>query len=309
VQAVSADVAQGSAVIARSWLFVPGDSDRKLAKIEGCGADIIVLDLEDSVAPGQKAGARQRVHQYLSSHVNRTSSALWVRINPLDTPDALSDLAAIAGAVPDGIVQPKTRSPDDVIQLGHYLDAFERQNNIEINRIRILPVATETPQSLFSLGDFWRCGRRLYGLTWGAEDLSATVGARANKDASGSWTQPYQLARSLCLFGAHAAEVEAVDTLFADFRDEAGLKAACAEARRDGFSGKIAIHPDQVPTINECFVPSAEEIGEAKRVVELFASNPGVAALSLDGKMVDVPHLRQAEKTLARQRDTAAPRG
>jgi citrate lyase subunit beta/citryl-CoA lyase len=220
----------------------------------------------------------------------------------------LSDLAAVASGVPDGILQPKTRSADDVIQLSYYLDAFERQNEIETGRIKILPVATETPQSLFSLGDFRRCGRRLYGLTWGAEDLSATIGASANKEANGSWTQPYQLARSLCLFGAHAAAVEAVDTLFADYRDTSGLRAACAEARRDGFSGKIAIHPDQVPIINECFVPSPEEIGHATRVVELFALNPGVAALSLDGTMVDIPHLRQAQKTLARQRATAVRR-
>jgi citrate lyase subunit beta/citryl-CoA lyase len=294
---------------ARSLLFVPGDSDRKLAKGEGAGADIIVLDLEDSVAPAQKPDARQRVHEYLAAHSARSSSNLWVRINPLDTPDALSDLAAVVSGVPDGILQPKTRCADDVIQLGYYLDAFERQNEIETGRIKILPVATETPQSLFSLGDFRRCGRRLYGLTWGAEDLSATIGASANKEANGSWTQPYQLARSLCLFGAHAAAVEAVDTLFADYRDTSGLRAACAEARRDGFSGKIAIHPDQVPIINECFVPSPEEIGHAARVVELFALNPGVAALSLDGKMVDIPHLRQAEKTLARQRATAARRG
>lgn len=294
---------------ARSLLFVPGDSDRKLAKGEGAGADIIVLDLEDSVAPAQKPRARQRVREYLGARPDRTSSALWVRINPLDTADALSDLAAVVSGVPNGILQPKTRRADDVIQLSCYLDAFERQNEIEAGRIKILPVATETPESLFYLGDFRRCGRRLYGLTWGAEDLSAAIGASANKETNGSWTQPYQLARSLCLFGAHAAAVDAIDTLFADYRDASGLRAACAEARRDGFAGKIAIHPDQVPIINECFVPSPEEIEHAARVIELFASNPGVAALSLDGKMVDIPHLRQAEKTLARQRSAAARRG
>jgi citrate lyase subunit beta/citryl-CoA lyase len=195
-----------------------------------------------------------------------------------------------------------------VIQLGYYLDAFEQQNGVEQGRISILPVATETPESLFSLGDFIRCGRRLYALTWGAEDLSAAIGASDNKEADGSWTQPYKLARSLCLFAAHAAGVEAIDTLYADFRDSAGLRAACANARRDGFGGKIAIHPDQVPVINECFTASAQEIDHAKRVVALFAQNPGVAALSLDGKMIDIPHLRQAEKTLARHQATGARR-
>jgi citrate lyase subunit beta/citryl-CoA lyase len=290
----------------RSLLFVPGDSDRKLARSEGCQADIVVLDLEDSVAPQKKLTARQRVREYLAAHADRESSKLWVRINPLETPEALADLAAVVGAVPDGILQPKTRSPDDVIQLGHYLDAFEQQNGVDPGRISILPVATETPRSLFSLGDFIRCGRRLYGLTWGAEDLSAAIGASDNKEANGSWTQPYQLARSLCLFAAHAAGVEAIDTLFADFRDSAALRAACADARRDGFGGKIAIHPDQVPVINECFTPSPREIDHATRVIELFAQNPGVSALSLDGKMIDIPHLRQAEKTLARRRATGA---
>jgi citrate lyase subunit beta / citryl-CoA lyase len=287
---------------ARSLLFVPGDSDKKLAKSASCAADIVVLDLEDSVAAAQKASARERVREYLEAHRARRISQLWVRINPLETPEALADLAAVVGGVPDGILQPKTRSSEDVIQLGFYLDAFEQQNGVESGRIRILPVATETPKALFSLGDFIRCGRRLYGLTWGAEDLSAAIGASDNKEANGAWTQPYQLARSLCLFAAHAAGVEAIDTLFVDFRDAAGLRVTCVEARRDGFTGKIAIHPDQVPVINECFTPSAAEIEHAKRVIALFAQNPGVAALSLEGKMIDIPHLKQAEKTLTRRR-------
>jgi citrate lyase subunit beta/citryl-CoA lyase len=287
---------------ARSLLFVPGDSDKKLAKSASCAADIVVLDLEDSVAAAQKASARERVREYLEAHRARRISQLWVRINPLETPEALADLAAVVGGVPDGILQPKTRSSEDVIQLGFYLDAFEQQNGVESGRIRILPVATETPKALFSLGDFIRCGRRLYGLTWGAEDLSAAIGASDNKEANGAWTQPYQLARSLCLFAAHAAGVEAIDTLFVDFRDAAGLRVTCVEARRDGFTGKIAIHPDQVPIINECFTPSAAEIEHAKRVIALFAQNPGVAALSLEGKMIDIPHLKQAEKTLTRRR-------
>ena len=285
---------------ARSLLFVPGDSDKKLAKSETVAADAIFLDLEDSVAPAQKAAARARVSEYLAAHPNRPVTKLWVRINPLDTPEALADLAAVVGARPDGILQPKTRSPDDVIRLGHYLDAFEQQHGLPIGGIKIMPVATEIPEAMFSLGGFSRCGPRLLGLTWGAEDLSASIGATGNKQADGQWTPPYQLARSLCLFGAAAAGVAAIDTLHADFRDPVGLRAACVEASRDGFTGKIAIHPDQVAIINECFLPSTAEIAHAQKLIALFAAHPGVAALSLDGKMVDIPHLRQAEKTLGR---------
>jgi len=285
---------------ARSLLFVPGDSDRKIARSAGCAADVIILDLEDSVAPEQKAAARVRVAEYLTATRSRPVTRLWVRINPLDTPAALVDLAAVVAGRPDGILQPKTRSPDDVIRLGHYLDAFEQQHGLEPGGIRILPVATETPEALFTMGGFARCGPRLYGLTWGAEDLSSAIGASGNKESDGNWTQPYQLARSLCLFGAAAAGVAAIDTLYADFRDPGGLRASCQGSSRDGFTGRIAIHPDQVDTINECFSPSAAEIEHARRVIALFAQNPGVAALALDGKMVDIPHLRQAEKVLAR---------
>ncbi len=285
---------------ARSLLFVPGDSDRKLAKCAESGADIVILDLEDSVDAGAKAGARVRVGEFLSSHSSRATPQFWVRINPLDTPEAAVDLEAIIGSRPRGIVQPKTRSADDVIRLGRRLDELEAQHGLPSAITSILPVSTETPEAIFSLGDFRRCGRRLYGLTWGAEDLSAAIGATDNKESNGAWTAPFQLVRSLCLFGAAAAGVAAIDTLHADFRDSAGLRASCGVARRDGFSGKLAIHPDQVAVINECFTPSAEEILEAQRIIALFANNPGVAALSFDGRMVDIPHLRRAEKTLAR---------
>jgi citrate lyase subunit beta/citryl-CoA lyase len=287
-------------VSARSLLFVPGDSDRKLAKCADSVADIVILDLEDSVAAAQKAAARLRVSEFLEALPKRTAAQFWVRINPLDTPDAAADLEAIAGSRPDGIVQPKTRSADDVIRLGRLLDELEAQHGLAPGKTGILPVATETPEAIFSLGGFRRCGGRLYGLTWGAEDLSAGIGATGNKDSKGAWTPPFQLVRSLCLFGAAAAGVAAIDTLYADYRDSAGLRASCGEARRDGFSGKLAIHPEQVPVINECFMPSAAEISEAQRIVALFAGNPGVAALSFDGRMVDIPHLRRAEKTLAR---------
>ena len=285
---------------ARSWLFVPGDSAKKIAKSADSDADIIIFDLEDSVTPEHKGAARERVREALATETQRRVPQLWVRINPLQTPEAMADLVVILHGQPDGIVLPKVRSPDDVIQLARHLEDFEQRHGLQSGDIRILPIATETPESVFALGSYAHCGERLYGLTWGAEDLSAAVGATANKDADGTWTQPYQLVRSLCLFGASAARVPAIDTLHADFRDPAGLRAACLQSRRDGFEGKLAIHPDQVAIINECFTPSAEELAHARRVVDLFAQNPGVAALALDGRMLDIPHLRQAQKILAR---------
>ena len=287
-------------MIARSLLFVPGDSEKKLAKGEGVGADILILDLEDAVAPERKSAARGLVHEYLLARPRRSGSKLWVRVNPLDTAECLLDLAAVVAARPDGIVQPKTRTADDVVRLARHLDQLEAASGIATGQIKILPVATETPEAMFTLGSYAKAGPRLYGLTWGAEDLSAAVGALANKDAGGAWTFPYQVARALCIFAASAANVAAIDTLYANFRDSVGLRDTCAEARRDGFVGKLAIHPDQVAVINECFVPSAEEVAHARRIVELFAGNPGVAALQLDGRMLDIPHLRQAENTLAR---------
>jgi len=287
-------------VRARSLLFVPGDSDRKLAKCLGAGADLVILDLEDSVAAAQKAAARERVREFLGAHPERSATQLWVRINALESAEARADLAALSGSRPDGIVQPKVRGPEDVLALAARLESLERSSGLGAGAVRLLPVATETPAAVFSLGGYARCGPRLFGLTWGAEDLSTAIGATANKEASGQWSAPYQVVRALCLFGAHAAGVAAIDTLYADFRDAAGLRAACALSSRDGFSGKLAIHPEQVPIINECFAPSAAEIAAAREIVALFGANPGVAALQLGGQMLDLPHLRQAERTLAR---------
>jgi len=285
----------------RSMLFVPGDSEKKLAKSEGVPADALILDLEDSVAAENKAVARGLVCEFLAAHANERRQQIWVRINPIDHAEAGADLGAVIRGRPDGIVQPKTRSPDDVILLGQRIGTYEMEHEIPIGSIRILPVATETPAAIFSLGDYVRCDKRLAGLTWGAEDLSAEVGALANKDADGNWTQPYQLVRSLCLFAAHAAGVEAIDTLYANFRDPEGLRASCNEARRDGFSGKLAIHPDQVDVINTAFTPDADEIARARRIVDLFDANPGAGTLALDGAMLDIPHLRQARRILARK--------
>jgi citrate lyase subunit beta/citryl-CoA lyase len=287
-------------VSARSWLFVPGDSDRKLAKIEQCGADAVILDLEDSVAPEQKAAARGRVFEFLRAHASRPAPQLWVRINPLNSGLAEADLDAVAPGAPAGIVQPKTCSPADAVALAYRLDELEHGHGLRSGSIRILPIATETPAALFAMGGFAQVGARLAGLTWGAEDLSAVIGASATHEADGAWTAPFEFVRSLCLFGAAAAGVAAIDTLHADYCDREGLRASCGRARRDGFTGKLAIHPDQVAVINEGFAPTADELARARRIVDLFAANPDAAALSLDGRMVDIPHLRLAEKTLAR---------
>jgi citrate lyase subunit beta/citryl-CoA lyase len=287
-------------MIPRSLLFVPGDSDRKIARSATTAADLIILDLEDSVAPAHKGAARERVRAHLLSLAERPVSQLWVRINPLETPAAALDLAAVIRARPDGIVQPKVRGPEDVLQLAQLLQGEEQRHGLPPGRIRILPIATETPEAVFTLGQYGRGGSRLQGLTWGAEDLASALGATANQEADGAWTAPYQLVRSLCLFGASAAGVPAFDTLHADLRDTAGLRTACARAHRDGFAGKLAIHPDQVPVINELFTPSATEIAHAQRVVDLFAGHPGVATLPLDGRMLDIPHLKQARRILAR---------
>jgi citrate lyase subunit beta/citryl-CoA lyase len=284
----------------RSLLCVPGDSEKKLAKSEGVPADVLILDLEDSVAQENKLLARGLVREFLGGHQAGRNQQLWVRINAMDHPEAGADLGAVMPVKPDGIVLPKPRSPEDVILLGRRIQTYEAEHEIHIGDTRILPVATETPAALFSLGEYGTVGPRLAGLTWGAEDLAAAVGATTNRDADGNWTTPYQLVRSLCLFAAHAAGVEAIDSIFGDFRNGEGLAASCAAARRDGFTGKLAIHPAQVEVINQAFVPSEAELNRARRVVELFEANPGAGTLALDGEMLDIPHLVQARKTLER---------
>ncbi len=282
----------------RSWLFVPADSEKKLAKSQEIPADALILDLEDSVAPENKILARGLVCEYLAHRGSESRQQVWVRINSLDHAEAGADLSAVIAAGPDGIVVPKTRSPDDLELLGRRIGTYEAEHEIKVGSTRILPVATETPQSLFSLGEYRLCSKRLAGLTWGAEDLSAAIGATTNRDENGNWTPPYQLVRSLCLFAAHAAGVEAIDTLYAEFRNIEGLEASCATARRDGFSGKLAIHPSQVEVINRAFAPNDAEIERARHIVALFAANPGAGTLALDGAMLDMPHLVRAKKIL-----------
>ena len=284
-------------MILRSMLFVPGDSERKLVKGAGSGADSLVLDLEDSVPFDRLPTARTMVREYLASHRDRSKQELWVRCNPLSTDKALPDIAAIAGGAPDGILLPKTTSASDVVTLDHYLSALEAREGVAPGSIRIMAVATETPIALFTLGTFAGCSPRLEGMTWGAEDLSSALGAATNRDAEGNLEFTYRLARSLCLAAAVAANVQPIDTVYTDFRDSEGLRKESRAALRAGFTGKIAIHPDQVPVINEAFTPTAEDIAYAKRVIEAFAA--GAGTVGLDGKMLDMPHLKQAQKVLA----------
>lgn len=283
----------------RSMLFIPADSERKLAKGEACGADALILDLEDSVAPARLDTARQMASEYLRHRRQRGNQQLWVRINPLSTPAALLDLVVVGGA-PDGIVLPKVRSADEVMVLSHYLDALEVREGVAQGSIRIIPVATETPQALFTLASYEGCSQRLAGLTWGAEDIATALGASFNRHPDGEYDGVFQLARTLCLAAATAANVQPIDTIWADFRDQEGLMREAASARRRGFTGKIAIHPDQVGAINASFSPSPEELAWSRRVVEVFAANPHLGTVALDGKMLDMPHLKQAQRLVAR---------
>jgi citrate lyase subunit beta / citryl-CoA lyase len=282
----------------RSMLFVPADSERKMAKGAETGADALILDLEDSVAASRTAVAREMALAYLRERRHGgTRQQLWVRINPLDTAAALLDLAVVAGA-PHGIVLPKVRSAVDVVKLSNFLDALEVRDGVPAGSIRILPVATETPQALFTLNSYEGCSARLAGLTWGAEDIAAALGASTNRRPDGEYDSVYQLACALCLAGAHAAGVQPIDTIWADFRDEPGLVRDAQRARQRGFTGKIAIHPAQVAPINAAFTPSEEELSWSRRVVDLFEQNPGLGTVGLEGKMLDMPHLKQAQRIL-----------
>lgn len=287
-------------MILRSLLFVPGDSEKKLAKAESAGADALIVDLEDSVAPDHKARARALVSDFLRSRPTDTRrERIWVRINPLESQMALSDLVAVVGGRPDGIMLPKAQGPADVEKLGHYLDALEAQAQLPVGSVRIVPVATETAAAPFRLGDYQAASLpRLAALTWGAEDLSAALGASTNKDEQGGWAFTYRMVRSLTLMAAHAAGVDAIETLHADYRDDEGLLRSCQAARAEGFSGRMAIHPAQVPIINQGFMPSSAEVARAERVVAAFAAAGGDGTIGLEGQMLDRPHLLQAQRLL-----------
>ena len=278
----------------RSFLFVPAYSERKLAKAHSTGADALILDLEDAVDAAARPRARELAHDFTADADNT-----WVRINPLDSSDAVLDLEAVMPAAPAGIVLPKPPSADAAMRLASMLDGLEDQHGIAQGSTRILPLCTEHPRALFTLDGYIGSTTRLAGLSWGAEDLAAAVGASANRDAAGRWLPTFEMARSLCLVAAAAAHVPAYDTVYTDFRNEAGLTEYATSARRDGFAGMLAIHPAQVAVINAAFTPSAEEIERAERIVALFRENPGAGTLGLDGQMIDRPHLVQAERLLA----------
>jgi citrate lyase subunit beta/citryl-CoA lyase len=282
----------------RSFLFVPADSERKLAKGLGGNADVLILDLEDAVSVERIDVARGMAREFLQAHRDRSRQQLWVRINPIDTEMALGDLAAIMPGAPDGIILPKSDSAAETVTLGNYLSALETREGVALGATRILPVATETPRAMFALGSYAGASPRLAGLTWGAEDLSTAVGASTNRLLDGEYEFTYKLARSLCLLGATAAGVAPIDTIWSNFRDPAGLKADSEAARRAGFRGKIAIHPDQVDIINAAFTPDEQEVAFARRVVEGFEQANGAGAIQIEGKMLDKPHLTQARQLL-----------
>jgi len=285
----------------RSWLFVPGDSEKKLAKAAGNPADALILDLEDSVAKDRIPVAREMVRAYLQSRVDRSAQRLWVRINPLDTEWGLADLAAVMAGAPDGICQPKVRSAEDVNRLGHYLSALEAREGLVQGSTKILSVATETAASLLTFSTYLDGATdRLVALTWGGEDLAAALGASDNRNPrTGDYDDAFLLAKSLCLATARAIGAQPVGAVHVDFKDLTGLEADCRRDRRAGFIGKIAIHPDQCAVINRAFTPSAEEIAHARRVIDLFEKNPGLGTIGLEGKMLDMPHLKQARNVMA----------
>jgi citrate lyase subunit beta/citryl-CoA lyase len=279
----------------RSLLFVPADSERKLARAFDAGADVVILDLEDSVAAGRKADARA-----LAAEAAAGRPGVAVRVNPLASGLVEEDLAAVVSARPGFIVLPKAETGADVAHLSALLSVAEARADVADGATGIIAIATETAAALFGLGTYGGSTARLAGLTWGAEDLSTALGATRTRDAAGALTHPYALARSLCLAGARAAGVTPVDTVFTDFRNDAGLRAEAEAAAADGFEAKLAIHPAQVAPINEAFTPSAQALAEARRVVEAFRAEPGAGVVSLDGRMLDRPHLRNAQRLLDR---------
>ena len=282
---------------ARSWLFAPGDSERKMEKATAGTADIVLLDLEDAVAEGEKPKARSMVAAFLTANA-RERQRLWVRINPIQGPHGLADLVAIVGSRPGGIMLPKSRGRADAELLDHYLTALEAAAGTECGTTQVIVLVTETADAMFTTGSYGGAAR-VVALTWGAEDLADALGASANRDEDGSYGFTYQLARSLCLVGATAAGVSAIETIHGDFRDEAGLRKRATEVRRAGFRGMLAIHPAQVDVINEAFTPSTEELARAQEIVDLFAANPGVGAIGHKGAMLDRPHLARAQALLA----------
>lgn len=287
-----------SALPMRSWLFAPGDSERKMAKAQASEADIVILDLEDAVAPESKAGARAMVLATLKAADGEARQRLYVRVNPLDGPHTLEDLAAIMPGRPGGIMLPKASGRGDVERLDHYLSALEVANGIAQGTTPVIVLVTETAAAMFTTGDY-KGAPRVVALTWGAEDLADSIGASSNRNADGSYGFTYEMARSLCLLGAAAAEVTPIDTVEPDFRNIDALRMRAETVRQQGYRGMLAIHPDQVPVINAAFTPGEEELAHAREVVALFAANPGAGTIGHKGGMLDRPHLSRAQQLLA----------
>jgi citrate lyase subunit beta/citryl-CoA lyase len=285
----------------RSFLFIPGDSPKKLEKGLGSGADALLLDLEDSISPENKAQARGVTLGFLKEAVPvKSRPRIYVRINGLQTGLTDADLDTMVAGRPDGVMFPKAEGGAAVIHCDAKLTAREAIHGLPEGSLDVIAIATETAQAIFLAGTYAGASKRLKGLTWGAEDLSVELGAEANRDRDGHFLAPYQLARSLCLAGAAAAQVQAIDTVYIDFRNEAGLRRECEEARRDGFIGKMAIHPGQVAAINEVFTPTADQVRRAEAVIAEFAKNPGAGTVGIGGVMYDRPHLERAKQLLAR---------
>ncbi|TYC89658.1 CoA ester lyase [Novosphingobium sp. BW1] len=280
----------------RSWLFAPGDAARKMEKCADSAADIALLDLEDAVTVEQKPAARTLVREFLQGRGD-DHARLWVRINPVDGPFAVEDLAAVMPGRPGGIMLPKARGRGDVEQLDHYLTALEAANGIEQGTTKVIALVTEAAEAMFTTGDY-AGAPRLVGMTWGAEDLADALGASTNRDADGDYAFTYKLARSLCLIGAASAGVLPIETIHGDFRDLDGLRARAEKVRAEGYRGMLAIHPAQVDIINAAFTPSEQEIAEAQEIVAIFAANPGVGAIGYKGGMLDRPYLARAETVL-----------
>lgn len=284
----------------KSWLFAPGDSEKKLAKAMASEADIALLDLEDSVAPENKPAARALVAEVLASSDNR--ARLWVRINPLTTADCIADLAAVMPSEPGGLFLPKAEGAADITRLHHYLTAFEAAHGLVQGSTLIAALVTETAAAMFRTGDYagdYPGKARLVAMSWGAEDLSSALGAREQRGPDGEYTHTYEMARSLCLLGAAAAGVAAIETVQPEFRDLEALEKRARRVRAQGFAGMLAIHPAQVAPINAAFTPSAEELAHARAIVQAFADNPGAGTVGLNGAMLDRPHLVLAQRLLA----------
>src|SRR4051795_5114247 len=293
----------------RSFLFIPGDSSKKLDKGMGSGADALLLDLEDSISPTNKVEARATTLAFLKEAIPvKQRPRIYVRINGLATGLTDADLDAVVPGRPDGIMFPKAEGGAAVIHCDAKITAREAVHGLADGALDIIAIATETAQAMFLAGTYGGSSKRLKGLTWGAEDLSVELGAEANRDRDGHFLAPYQLARSLSLAGAAVAQVQAIDTVYIDFRNDAGLLRECEEARRDGFSGKMAIHPAQVPIINAVFTPTAEALTHARAIVAAFAAQPGAGVVGLDGVMYDRPHLERARQLLARAKNLSNTR-